>query len=253
MDGSSAGCSSDLAGLVGVVLLRPVLLLGGRVVDGDGSDAADGDRCAGRSVPGAQRCAARNPGEVGVLTIAADVRVRHVLVQRIPGGFVHADERAHRLPARDHASDRRAVAGTRRLRSRRIASTRPRLLSPLPSGIGRVPDTIFLTRSILADMLLSYTVEDLMNGVPSIRTRQKFREHLVGTTLRYIDDVFEAAGISRGQPDREVPGQRRSLVEEYYGGVNWRSPSDVQKVLAAFSHVLADTAPGPAHDELVGT
>lgn len=48
-----------------------------------------------------------------------------------------------------------------------------------------------------------------------------------------------------------VSGQRRSLVEEYYGGVNWRSPLDVRKMLAAFSHVLADTVPGPARDELI--
>jgi hypothetical protein len=93
-----------------------------------------------------------------------------------------------------------------------------------------------------------------MKNVPSIRTRQKFREHLVGTTvLRYIDDVFQAAEIHRGEvpPERAVPGQRRALIEEYYAGVNWRSPADVRKVLNVFGHILADTGKGDARDELI--
>src|SRR5262249_1962351 len=48
-----------------------------------------------------------------------------------------------------------------------------------------------------------------------------------------------------------VPGQRRALVEEYYAGVNWRSPADVRKVLNVFGHILADMGKSDARDELI--
>ncbi|MBA2331473.1 MAG: hypothetical protein H0V94_01615, partial [Actinobacteria bacterium] len=85
---------------------------------------------------------------------------------------------------------------------------------------------------------------------PSPRTRQLFREHLVGTVLRYIDDVFSGAGLVKANvPPEQLPGgERRSLVEEYYAGVDWVSPRDVAKVLRAYEHILLD-APVDEHRE----
>jgi hypothetical protein len=88
---------------------------------------------------------------------------------------------------------------------------------------------------------------------PSIRTRQLFREFLVGTVLRYIDDVFTGAGIRMGTvPPEQLPGgQRRSLVEEYYAGVDWSSPRDVNKVLRAYEHILFDAVDGDEKQRLI--
>ncbi len=73
----------------------------------------------------------------------------------------------------------------------------------------------------------------------SIKTRQVFREYLVGTTLRFISDEFDAARIDCDadyQPS--VTGQRRWLVEQYYHTVNWTDWRDVKKVLQVFENVL---------------
>lgn len=62
-----------------------------------------------------------------------------------------------------------------------------------------------------------------MQLAPSVRSRQLLREFLAGTVLGYIRDVFDGAEIKRGvvPPERLPGGQRRSLVEEYYAGVDW--------------------------------
>jgi len=93
----------------------------------------------------------------------------------------------------------------------------------------------------------------VMAIAPSIRTRQLFREFLVGTVLRYIDDVFTGAGIRMGTvPPEQLPGgQRRSLVEEYYAGVDWSSPRDVNKVLRAYEHILFDAVAGDEKQRLI--
>ena len=78
--------------------------------------------------------------------------------------------------------------------------------------------------------------EDLV----SKKTRQVFREHFVGWTLREISDEFDAADIPcdlEYQPP--VSGQRRSLVEQYYHAVNWTDWRDVKKVLRVYENVLA--------------
>jgi hypothetical protein len=88
---------------------------------------------------------------------------------------------------------------------------------------------------------------------PSPRTRQLFREHLVGTVLRYIDDVFSGAGIAKAHvPPEQLPsGERRSLVEEYYSGVDWSSPRDVAKVLRAYEHILLDAPVDEYREKLI--
>ena len=54
--------------------------------------------------------------------------------------------------------------------------------------------------------------------------------------LRNIESDFEDAGLTLHElpASRRVSGQRRSLVERYYTGVNWSSPEDVRRVLNAY-------------------
>jgi len=73
----------------------------------------------------------------------------------------------------------------------------------------------------------------------SIKTRQIFRENMVGWVLREISDEFDAAGIDCDltfQPP--VGGQRRTLVEQYYHTVDWADWSQVRKVIQVFEGVL---------------
>lgn len=79
-----------------------------------------------------------------------------------------------------------------------------------------------------------------MNGeLISIKTRQVFREYMVGWVLREISDEFDAARIDCDlayQPG--VSGQRRTLIEQYYHTVDWADGSHVKRVLQVFENVL---------------
>jgi len=73
----------------------------------------------------------------------------------------------------------------------------------------------------------------------SIKSRQVFRENMVGWVLREISDEFDAAKIDCDlayQPP--VSGQRRTLVEQYYHTVSWTDFPHVRKVLQVFENVL---------------
>lgn len=73
----------------------------------------------------------------------------------------------------------------------------------------------------------------------SIKTRQVFRENMVGWVLREITDEFDAAKVDCDlslQPS--VSGQRRTLVEQYYHTVDWTDPAQVRRVLQVFENVL---------------
>lgn len=73
----------------------------------------------------------------------------------------------------------------------------------------------------------------------SIKTRQVFRENMVGWVLREISDDFDAAKVACDlsfQPP--VSGQRRTLVEQYYHTVDWADPWHVRRVLQVFENVL---------------
>jgi hypothetical protein len=78
-------------------------------------------------------------------------------------------------------------------------------------------------------------------------TRRIFQEYLVDTSvLREIQDYFDDQGIPQAQqPSDKLPtGQRRALIARYYASVNWKSASDVQKVLKIFEQILQRAAPG---------
>jgi hypothetical protein len=93
-----------------------------------------------------------------------------------------------------------------------------------------------------------------MNGeLISIKTRQVFREYMVGWVLREISDEFDAARIDCDlayQPG--VSGQRRTLIEQYYHVVDWADGSHVKRVLQVFENVLHQAeklAEEPAYSE----
>lgn len=73
----------------------------------------------------------------------------------------------------------------------------------------------------------------------SLKTRQVFRESMVGWVLREISDEFDAAKVDCDlsfQP--QVSGQRRTLVEQHYHTVDWADPGHVRRVLQVFENVL---------------
>jgi hypothetical protein len=73
----------------------------------------------------------------------------------------------------------------------------------------------------------------------SKRTRNAFREALAGWTLHQIRMEFEAAGIDRDgafQPD--APGERRTLVEQYYRTLDFTKAADVRRLLPVYESVI---------------
>ena len=74
----------------------------------------------------------------------------------------------------------------------------------------------------------------------SKKTRNEFREFLVGWTLREIGDEFSAAGLEPDlSHDPQLNGQRREYVEQYYHAVDFTNPSHVERVLNVYEAILA--------------
>ena len=73
----------------------------------------------------------------------------------------------------------------------------------------------------------------------SAKTRQAFRENMVGWVLREITDAFDAARIGCDlQFTPNVTGQRRTLVEQYYHTVTWTDAAQVRQLLEVYESVL---------------
>ena len=78
-------------------------------------------------------------------------------------------------------------------------------------------------------------------------TRNAFREALVSFVLRDIDIFFEGAGLFPDEDhDPQIQGDRRTLVEQYYSNIDFRSQSDVQKLIFAYREILFQV---DRHDE----
>ncbi|MFB3891130.1 MAG: abortive infection family protein [Phycisphaerae bacterium] len=79
-----------------------------------------------------------------------------------------------------------------------------------------------------------------MNGeLVSKKTRDQFREYLVGWTLREIEMEFDAAHVDCDrQHAPQLGGQRRCLVEQYYHTLDFTDPADVLRLLSAYENVL---------------
>ena len=81
-----------------------------------------------------------------------------------------------------------------------------------------------------------------MPELVSTEIRYALREFCVNcVSLRHIADAFESAGFTRSDLPSSVmiSGERRSLVEEYYQGVNWNNPSDAQLFIRALNSILS--------------
>ena len=79
-------------------------------------------------------------------------------------------------------------------------------------------------------------------------TRNEFREVLVGFVLRDIEMIFDAANLKpRIDFQPSVSGQRRSLVEQYYEGLDFSLTADVRKILFAYEEVIQQLVVGKSH------
>jgi very-short-patch-repair endonuclease len=68
--------------------------------------------------------------------------------------------------------------------------------------------------------------------------KTEFREFCVSyLVIRNINDIFTAAGIAQGKSQKNLSGERRSLVEDYYASLNWESMESIRK----FGKVLENT------------
>ena len=73
----------------------------------------------------------------------------------------------------------------------------------------------------------------------SKKTRNEFREALVGFVLREIEMFFEGADLSCNEDyNPPVTGARRTLVEQYYASIDFSAPNDIKKLLAAYGEIV---------------
>lgn len=80
----------------------------------------------------------------------------------------------------------------------------------------------------------------MTNAIISKKTRNEFREYLVGWTLREIEMEFDSADVPFSEDYKpDCSGQRRSLVEQYYHAIDWTQWKDVRKVLIVFENILS--------------
>ncbi len=80
----------------------------------------------------------------------------------------------------------------------------------------------------------------MAGDIISKKTRQEFREHFVGWTLRTIEMEFDAADITCASDFAPgTSGERRTLVEQYYHSVDFSDWKHVRKILKVFEGVLA--------------
>lgn len=77
----------------------------------------------------------------------------------------------------------------------------------------------------------------------SLSFRLEFREFCVGLVLREIDDIFQMAGLKPGiiPPERNINGERRRRVEEYYASIDWTSRQDAKRFLTTIGLVLSQS------------
>src|SRR5664280_701210 len=73
----------------------------------------------------------------------------------------------------------------------------------------------------------------------SKQLRNAFREFLAGWILRDIEMVFEEAGVECDRTfEPTVGGERRAFVEKHYHTLDFTSPGDVRRLLAACGSII---------------
>jgi len=98
---------------------------------------------------------------------------------------------------------------------------------------------------LLLNQLLKLQAKvEIVSGVYDLVTpnieilKTEFREFcVIHLSIRNINDVFTAAGIEQGKSAKNLSGERRSLVEDYYVSLNWESIESLRK----FAKVLENT------------
>lgn len=74
----------------------------------------------------------------------------------------------------------------------------------------------------------------------SKKTRYEFLEYFVSTTLREIETELDLADVPCNENyEPYVSGQRRSLVEQHYLGLDFSNWDDGRKILIVYGNVLA--------------
>ena len=56
--------------------------------------------------------------------------------------------------------------------------------------------------------------------------------------IRDINDIFTIAGIQQGKSGKNLSGERRSLVENYYASLNWDNMESIQKFVKVLENTL---------------
>lgn len=81
-------------------------------------------------------------------------------------------------------------------------------------------------------------------------TRTAFRESLIWFSLREIRMIFDGAGVSpKLNYDPGLLGQRRTLVEQYYAGLDFRSSHDIDRLLSAYEELMLQMQGSDDSDE----
>jgi very-short-patch-repair endonuclease len=69
--------------------------------------------------------------------------------------------------------------------------------------------------------------------------KTEFREFcVIHLVLRNIHDIFSTAGIEQGKSEKNLSGDRRSLVEDYYASLNWESMESIRKFVKVLENTL---------------
>jgi hypothetical protein len=79
----------------------------------------------------------------------------------------------------------------------------------------------------------------MQKSIVSVRTRADFQDYLVRLPVRRIAVYFDNHEIP-WIGDQYDPKQGRSLVEQYYAGIDWKSESDIHKMFKVFEDILED-------------
>ncbi|CAM4114612.1 MULTISPECIES: abortive infection family protein [Flavobacterium] len=76
----------------------------------------------------------------------------------------------------------------------------------------------------------------------SKKTRSEFKEYFVTITLREIENYFDNHDVqfTEHSDESNYGGQRRTLVENYYIGIDWRNPIMCRKILNVYQDILND-------------
>ncbi len=76
--------------------------------------------------------------------------------------------------------------------------------------------------------------------IPNVEIlKTEFREFcVIHLYIRNINDIFAAATIEQGKSEKNLSGERRSLVEDYYASLNWENMESIRKFVKVLENTL---------------